>query len=68
MYCGIESDPKEKSVNPGLKAWDFCGWRGLRTPAKPFLNTRPLRAGFPSEDGSKNKILKRMDGALNEKL
>jgi uncharacterized protein len=39
-------------VNPGLKAWDFCSWRGLRlhTSAKPFLKY-PALNGWVSAGG-----------------
>ncbi len=42
-------------VNPGLKAWDFCGWRGLRTHANPFLKYPALK-GRVSAGGRMNRI------------
>jgi 4a-hydroxytetrahydrobiopterin dehydratase len=45
-------------VNPSLKAWDFCGWQGLRTPAKPFLKY-PAIKGRVSARGRMNDLTKK---------
>ncbi len=42
-------------MNPGLKAWDFCGWRGLRTHANPFLKYPALK-GRVSAGGRMKRI------------
>ncbi len=49
-------------MNPGLKAWDFCGWRGLRTHANPFLKYPALKGRVSAGGRMKYKMIIAYDG------